>query len=239
MPRPSASPDAAAAPIPIRDAVVAWAGSWLLGSVLSAAVAQSSGHTTLAETPAGWVLLAQLALWAPMVGAAWYVGSRHGTGSLVRDYAYRFRPLDLVGVPIGVVTQLAVLPLVYWPLGHAWPDTFGRSHLEKPARDLWNTGHGIGVLAIVFVAVIGAPLVEELMYRGLLQGAFVRCTDRVTGLLLVAVWFAAIHFQPAQMPGLFVIGLVLGIAAVRTGRLGMAVLIHLAFNATGLVLVAR
>ncbi len=41
------------------------------------------------------------------------------------------------------------------------------------------------------------------------------------------------------MPGLFVIGIVLGVAAVRTGRLGMAVLIHMAFNATGLVLVAR
>ena len=42
-----------------------------------------------------------------------------------------------------------------------------------------------------------------------------------------------------QLPGLLLIGLVLGMATVRTGRLGMAVLTHMAFNATGLVLVAR
>ena len=246
MPAPSAAPSnangtgpASVAPIPLRDAVLALAGSWFLGSILSSIVAQSSGHTKIADTPAGWILLAQLALWAPMVAAAWYVGSRHGTGNLVRDYSYRVRPIDLAGIPLGAAVQLGVLPLLYWPLGHAWPDTFGRSHLEKPARDLWNNAHGLGVLAIVFVAVVGAPLVEELMYRGLLQGAFVRCTDRITGLLIVGVWFAAIHFQPVQMPGLLLIGLVLGVVALRTGRLGMAVLTHMAFNATGLVLVAR
>lgn len=242
MPAPSAASTQTpgnAAPIPIRDAIIAWAASWLLGTILSSIVVQSSGHTKIADTPAGWVLAAQLALWTPMVGAAWYVGSRHGTGSLVRDYSYRFQPLDLVGIPIGVTTQLGLLPLLYWPLGHAWPDTFGRAHLEKPARDLWSGAHGVGVVAIVIVAAVGAPLVEELMYRGLLQGAFVRCTGRVTGVLVVGVWFATIHFQPVQLPGLLLIGLVLGMATVRTGRLGMAVLTHMAFNATGLVLVAR
>jgi membrane protease YdiL (CAAX protease family) len=129
--------------------------------------------------------------------------------------------------------------LLYWPLGHAWPDTFGRAHLEKPARDLWSGAHGIGVVAIVVVAAVGAPLVEELMYRGMLQGAFVRCTGGVSGVLIVGLWFATIHFQPAQLPGLLLVGVVLGVATVRTGRLGMAVLIHMAFNATGLVLVAR
>jgi len=226
------------APIPIRDAVLAWIAGWFGGSLLSTVVFQASGAKSIAETPAGWILAAQLALWLPMVAATWYVGSRHGRGDLRRDYALTVRPIDLVGIPLGAAVQLLVLPLVYWPLGHAWPDTFGRSHLEKPARDLWNAGHGVGVAIIVLVVVVGAPLVEELVYRGLLHGTFTRCSGRVTGTLLVAVWFATIHFQPVQFPGLLVIGLVLGIGASRTGRLGLPILTHLAFNATGLVMVA-
>jgi membrane protease YdiL (CAAX protease family) len=38
---------------------------------------------------------------------------------------------------------------------------------------------------------------------------------------------------------LFVFGLILGVCALRTRRLGMSILAHMAFNATGLLLVAR
>ena len=60
----------------------------------------------------------------------------------------------------------------------------------------------------------------------------------VLGVVLVAAIFAIVHFQPVETPGLFVVGLVLGTCALRTRRLGMGVLAHMAFNATGLVLVA-
>ena len=102
-----------------------------------------------------------------------------------------------------------------------------------------NNAHGGGMLILILIVVVGAPLVEELTYRGLLQGAFSRCAGAVTGVVFVALWFAAIHFQAVNIPGLFVVGLVLGVCAQRTGRLGMSVLTHMAFNATGLILVAQ
>jgi membrane protease YdiL (CAAX protease family) len=37
---------------------------------------------------------------------------------------------------------------------------------------------------------------------------------------------------------LFAFGLVVGICFMRTGRLGMSILVHVGFNATGLLLVA-
>jgi hypothetical protein len=51
----------------------------------------------------------------------------------------------------------------------------------------------------------------------------------------VALLFATVHFRPIEIPGLFVIGLVFGFAALRTGRLGMAIMIHAGFNATGIL----
>lgn len=226
------------APIPPRDTVLAWLAGWFGGSLLSAFVFQASGHRKLADTPPAWILAAQLALWVPLVAATWYVGSRHGRGDLRRDYALRWRPIDLLGIPLGVVAQLGLLPLLYWPLDRWWPDVFGREQLERPARDLWSGAQGFGVVLVVLVAAVGAPVVEELVYRGLLQTNLVRCVGRVAGLLLASAWFAAIHFQSAQMPGLFAVGLLFGSCALYTRRLGMPVLCHLAFNATGLALVA-
>lgn len=226
------------APIPPRDAVLAWLAGWFGGSLLSALVFQASGHRNLADTPPAWILAAQLALWTPLIAATWYIGSRHGSGDLRRDFALRWRTIDLLGIPLGVVAQLGLLPLLYWPLDHFWPDVFGRDRLERPARDLWSGAQGFGVVLVVLVAAVGAPLVEELVYRGLLQGNLVRCLGRVTGVLLASAWFAAIHFQSAQLPGLLAAGLLFGLCALFTRRLGMAVLCHVAFNATGLALVA-
>ena len=91
------------------------------------------------------------------------------------------------------------------------------------------------MVVLVFVVVIGAPLVEELLYRGLLQGAFVARISELPALLAGASWFALIHFRPVEYPGLFVVGLVFGMCALATGRLGMAIVAHAAFNATGLL----
>ena len=59
--------------------------------------------------------------------------------------------------PLGVAVQVAVLPLVYWPLRAAWPDTFNDDKVQQRARDLWQHAHGAGLLLLILVVVIGAP----------------------------------------------------------------------------------
>jgi membrane protease YdiL (CAAX protease family) len=86
--------------------------------------------------------------------------------------------------------------------------------------------------------VVGAPIIEELVYRGLLQGALVRRVRPAVAVVVVALLFALVHFRPVQYPGLFAFGLVLGVCALRTRRLGMAIAAHVGFNAAGLAWVA-
>jgi hypothetical protein len=50
------------------------------------------------------------------------------------------------------------------------------------------------------------------------------------------LFFALVHFQVLQIPGLFLFGLIAGTCAQRTGRLGMSILAHAAFNATAVVM---
>ena len=50
-----------------------------------------------------------------------------------------------------------------------------------------------------------------------------------------AIVFAVIHQEPILFPGLFVFALILAWLTIRTGRVGVAVVAHLAFNATTVV----
>ena len=95
------------------------------------------------------------------------------------------------------------------------------------------------MVLLVLMVCVGAPIVEELVYRGLLQGSFAARFDHILALVAAAAWFAAIHFRPIEFPGLFVFGLVAGTCLVVTRRLGMSITTHIAFNVTGLLLAVR
>lgn len=224
--------------MPVRDAAWVWLGAWFIGQLLATAVASTSGHTTLDDAGPGWLFGVALAGWVPFLAALWMLARRFGSGRIAPDFGMSFRPIDLLGVPAGIVSQLVVLRAIYWPLQQAWPGTFDQHRIEKRARILYDHAHGAGLVLLVLVVAVGAPIVEELVYRGLLQGAFTRRIREWAGVALVAAWFAIVHFQPVETPGLFVIGLVLGSCALLTRRLGMGMLAHMAFNTTGLVMVA-
>jgi hypothetical protein len=224
--------------VPVQQACLLWLGSWMVGQLLAAAVQGASGATTVAEAGPNWLVLTAVAGWAPMLAVLWSAGRKWGVGSFPADWGLSLQVRDLIGIPIGVITQLVLVPLLYWPLSGLWPDAFSQDKVQERARDLFDSASGAGVVLLVFVVVVGAPVVEELVYRGLLQGAFTRRFHEWGSVVLVALWFAVIHFQPVELPGLFVVGLVLGSCALLTRRLGMGVLAHMAFNATGLVLVA-
>jgi membrane protease YdiL (CAAX protease family) len=251
MPGAQVSPtrvDPQRAGIGIGQALAVWAITWLAGNVVGAAVVSAAGYKSIDEAPV-WVVMAVAAgLWVPMLAGLWVVCDRFGqnrlqprlaTHNLADEYGLRFRVVDLIGVPVGVLSQLVVLRLVYWPLERGWPETFSRSRVERNARDLYDRAHSGWLVGLVLIVVIGAPLVEELMYRGLLQGAAVRRLNEAVAVVVVAAFFALVHFRWVEFPGLFVFGLVLGVCALRTGRLGMSIAAHMAFNATGLLLVAR
>ena len=224
--------------IDIRLACLTWLLTWLVGNLVGSLVLGATGHGGGGVQPLWVSVVGAVCLWVPMLIGLWYLSDRVGSGSVVADYGLRFEPIDLIGIPIGVLSQLVLLRLLYWPLEQWWPNTFGRERVEQSARDLSDAAHGVWFLVLVLIVVVGAPIVEELMYRGLLQGAFTRRLNDAVAVVLVAAWFAIIHFRVIEYPGLFLFGLVLGICALRTRRLGMNVLAHMAFNATGLILVA-
>jgi uncharacterized protein len=218
---------------------MAWVVAFSVGVFGAAGVLAATGHTDTAQEDLPlWVLsLAQLPSWIGLIAAATVVSYLFGTGRLRDDYGLRFRLVDLWGVPIGAIVQLVFVPSLYAGLRALGLDT---TDLERPAKELTNQAQDrVGVVLVVLLVVVGAPVVEELFFRGLVLRAIgARYSD---GLAIAgsAVLFGLIHFQPLQFPGLVLFGVVVAYCAHRTRRLGMGILAHAAFNATTIVLLLR
>lgn len=224
--------------IPVGAALGAWSAAWVAGGLVVAPVlVVVAGGRAGDDLTIPQLALAALGSWAVFVAALVVVSRRWGSSRLLADLGCSFRRIDLIGLPLGVATQLALVPLLYVPLRSAWPDTFDADKLEERARDLADRASGSGVVLLVVVVVIGAPLVEELVYRGLVQRSVSVPLGRASGLLVTSALFSLVHLRPVEFPGLMLAGAVFGAGVVLTGRLGPAIVTHAAFNATGLVMV--
>jgi membrane protease YdiL (CAAX protease family) len=86
---------------------------------------------------------------------------------------------------------------------------------------------------------VGAPLVEELFFRGLLFRALLGRTPVPVAVVVSSLLFALAHFEAVQFAGLAVFGVVLALLAWRTGRLMPGIGAHAAFNLAAVVSVVH
>lgn len=235
--RPAIRPTESAAPIDAKTAVFAFIAAWFAAQVLSVIVLGVVGETGGSDTPIGVLAVVLCVAWFAYVGGMWIVSARHGTANPVEDFGIRVLPIDLLGLGIGVLAQLVVIRIVYLPLGALWPGTFADDELQRNAEGLVDRASGVTTVVLFALVVFGAPIVEELFYRGLLQRSLLARFNDMVVVVGVAALFAVIHLRPIEYPGLFVFGLIVGVAAILTGRLGMSIMAHIGFNLTGLLLV--
>jgi membrane protease YdiL (CAAX protease family) len=99
-----------------------------------------------------------------------------------------------------------------------------RYFLEHP--DPWHRA------AVIFMAVIVAPVAEEILFRGYFYGVVRRFGGRLPAILISSLLFAAIHVHLPSVPGLVILALLLCLLYERTGSLWATITMHAAFNAT-------
>ena len=204
------------------------AGSQLVLAAILAATDRSVEQ--IDDLPLSLVAVAQMGLWLGLLGAPLVVTRLKGNG-LVADLQLRARLGDLWrGGGIGALLQLLALPLIYWPLLHLLDKV--PSDLEGPAREMTDRADGLlGVVMLVLIVGVGAPIIEEIFYRGLFQRALLKRGLRpATAIAINATVFGLSHGQLLQLPALILFGAVAGVLAHRAGRLGPAIAAHVAFN---------
>lgn len=203
----------------------------MLASVLAMVVVVAVQGSDAADDPGLAVgSLVQGALYLGLLGVpAWLVFAR---GVRWVDLGWHRMPTGRVrealqGLAIGVVAQMAAVPLLYVPILLLSDDL----DVSGPARELVDRADGAGVALLVVMVVVMAPVAEELFFRGLALRAFESRMGRRSALAASALLFGLTHLQLLQLPALVMIGLVCGWLAQRDGTLGRAVWAHVGFNA--------
>ncbi|HLI54348.1 MAG TPA: CPBP family intramembrane glutamic endopeptidase [Acidimicrobiales bacterium] len=229
-----------------RGALAVAAGGFAVGivfSAITAAVAEAAtGYSVSAggPVPVAVTVADLLGLWVGLLGAVVYASRAWGSGRLARDFGLRVAAWWEVplGVAVGAASQYLLVPAVYLPLEQV--DRGLSRQLGQPALRETGAAHGVPAAAVVFVFLaLGAPLVEELFFRGLILGSLMRLVPAPVAVVGTGLLFALAHFEAAQFLGLAAFGVVLGILAWRTGRLASSVAAHMAFNAVAVVTVVH
>lgn len=99
--------------------------------------------------------------------------------------------------------------------------------LPPPAFALAQDWHW---LWLVGLTVLAAPLCEEFIFRGLLQGGLRRSLPAWQAIIFSAALFAIVH-PPLSMLPVLVLGLCTGWAYERSGTLAAPMLVHAGYNA--------
>lgn len=131
-----------------------------------------------------------------------------------------------VGLALGVVVAALAVSAALEPILHAAREQGLAPDAARPA----GPGPVIGaVLAVVALALVG-PLVEELLFRGLLTAAFRQRFGPLRTALLTAVLFALAHVLPRVIPPIFILGLALALVYERVGSTLPGILVHCLYN---------
>lgn len=141
-------------------------------------------------------------------------------------------------LPIALCVTIAVMPICYGILGATgWlmVHVFELTPKEHGSIELLREGGGptwtVGLT--ILNAVLLAPIVEELLFRGLLLPSLAKwLKSPAMGLAVSSILFGLIHYNVAKtVPALIVFGVVLGATYLKTRSLVAAILVHALFNA--------
>jgi len=201
-----------------------------LGSAVGQAAGQSSASLPLSISipPPLWVTaLMQIPLWMGLGLIPIWFAVKKGKG-VVADLGLRMKAIDIpLGLAIGVASQLLLVPIIYWAL----TPLIGSNDVSAAARQLTDRATDPLSIVLVFLIVgIGAPIAEEIYFRGMAQRIFGRKLNPALAIFAAAAFFAVTHLQPLQFPALLAFGVILGLLAWRSGRLGPAIWAHVSFN---------
>lgn len=170
-------------------------------------------------------------LW-PIVVSRW-----KGLGP-VADWRLRIRPIDPligIGTAIMAIGLAAVVGVIVSELVNLTDDA------EADNTQFLRDAEGSAWLYILLVAVvIGAPLAEELFFRGLTLRALEKRAGPVVGVIGSTVVFTLPHFIGSGLAGTAVlfasigmVGAVFGTVTVIVDRLWPAIFAHMLFNGFG------
>ncbi len=227
-------------------------GIALVGLVLGLATAIGSSllmrEAGVDEDSVWIILVSELFLWSGLLGACVLAVRRYGDASSGRFGLGRLGLARLTGRDVwqGVAAGLAarvgviVIAIPFLPLFR----NQSAPRNTSVSNGLLHRG-SVGVLVIVTIVAVGAPFVEELFFRGLLQGVFTRRFGPPAAIWLQGACFAVVHYNVGMtalqatvtIVTIFAVGVFFGVLRWRFRRLGPGMVAHGVFNLIAVAIV--
>jgi membrane protease YdiL (CAAX protease family) len=175
-----------------------------------------------------FLLVAMLLRWR---GVSWHGAFGVAPGSLLAHAGWGV--LALLGtMPIIIAYNLVAQILMHW-----W-------EIEPQLQDVTRIISSADTLPLkiyfVLLATVAAPVVEEILFRGVLLPAAARIIGVRAALVLVAALFSLVHgfYMPAS--GIFfILSLAFSLAYIYRGSLVTPIIMHAAFNSLTVIVLMR
>lgn len=202
-------------------------------------------------TSGPFLLASVLTLWIGLVGAPVWATWRKGQRSLAKDFKFTWRPL--IDIPLGIAFA-ALFRLIEVGLSAAatavgvdLSDADNASFLASDDRAL------VWTVLLLASAAIGAPIVEELFFRGLMLQSLLKTRwvstwalgrvrlGTLAAIVISGVTFGVLHTTAFSGGGLYLIaftsalGMAFAAMVVLTKRQGMNLVAHGVFNGVAVV----
>lgn len=141
---------------------------------------------------------------------------------------------DLKTVGLSLVTGIGVsgISFIWIIIAGNIPEL--QAHLSAMREG--NAMIGGGSLHGVFLsAVVAAPIVEEVLFRGIVFGSFRKIFPAWASILVSAIIFGAYHMNPVAIVYASIMGVIVGIVYEKKRNLIFPIILHMANNFMGLL----
>ena len=192
----------------------------------------------------GWPVAVYVALLAavgygPSVWWCHFASRRWGTGDLGTDIGLTPRWIDLGWGPViwlgALGAQLTIGAIV---IALDVPLVGNTEGIDEIRADRTY------VVSLVITAVIAAPIVEEMVFRGIVMRGLRSRLPLVVVIIAQGLLFGAAHVDPVRGAGnvglvlvLSGVGIAFGVAVALLGRIGPSIVAHAIFNGAVLLIV--
>lgn len=132
-------------------------------------------------------------------------------------------------IPIVIICTIALLFGIVSPIEDLIPMP------ESIKKAFMDFGSETGIFTFILM-VIAAPILEELIFRGIILDGLLGKYSPVKSILISSFLFGLAHLNPWQLITGFIIGIFSGWVYYRTKSLSLSVIVHASANLSGFLM---
>ncbi|TYQ17685.1 UNVERIFIED_CONTAM: hypothetical protein Cloal_0043 [Acetivibrio alkalicellulosi] len=146
-----------------------------------------------------------------------------------------FSKIRVSNIPILVILAISMNIVVSFILSIAmkympYNQTFAK--YQEMMEELFKGGNTY--LLLISIGIL-APLLEEIVFRGLIFSELRKNTNIIITILIQALLFGIVHLNPVQSTYAFFLGIFLGFLYVWTKSIWAPVIVHIVFNSFSVI----